>query len=156
VSEPIAIRQATPADADTLIELRERMFSVLGVDDPEAIGRLRELAAPWTRDAIESGRATGFIAERDGVVVGGVSLCINRTQPQRRVLDGRVATVFGLFVAEEERGAGLGRALVERCIEFARSEGIALVSLHAAPAAKPLYERLGFTESSEMVLFLGE
>jgi len=156
VSEPAPIRQATPADTETLIELRERMFAVLGVDDAASIARLRELAVPWTRDAIESGRATGFIAERDGVMVGGVSLCINRTQPQRRALDGRVATIFGLFVAEEERGAGLGRRLVERCIDHARSQGIALVSLHAASAAKPLYERLGFSDSSEMVLFLGE
>lgn len=154
--ERVAIRLAEPADAETLVELRELMFTEMGVDDAPSITRLRDLAVPWTRGALESGDAFGLVAEVDGRVVGGVTMSVNRTQPQRRVPDGRVAMVYGLFVVEDERGRGLGRRLVEGCVELARERGIRLVALHAAPRARPIYERIGFEASSEMVLFLGE
>jgi ribosomal protein S18 acetylase RimI-like enzyme len=52
------------------------------------------------------------------------------------------------YVAPEHRGRGLGRALLERVLEFARGRGAGRIDLGTAVddrAARALYESLGFT-----------
>lgn len=59
-----------------------------------------------------------------------------------------VAWVMGVFVVPEMRGRGLGAAVVGACVEHARAwEGVTQVQLGvsaSSPAARRLYERLGF------------
>ena len=53
-----------------------------------------------------------------------------------------------LYVAPDHRGQGLGRALLERALEFARERGAGRIDLGTAVddrAARALYESLGFT-----------
>jgi ribosomal protein S18 acetylase RimI-like enzyme len=53
-----------------------------------------------------------------------------------------------LYVAPRRRGGGLGRALMERSIELARSRGADHLDLNTSEgdvAARALYESLGFT-----------
>jgi ribosomal protein S18 acetylase RimI-like enzyme len=53
-----------------------------------------------------------------------------------------------LYVAEEERGAGIGRALTEACLGRARERGCRRIQLDANennPNAIGLYESLGFS-----------
>jgi GNAT superfamily N-acetyltransferase len=57
------------------------------------------------------------------------------------------AVLWGMFVREDARGHGLARAIVERLLEYARSEGIEAVLLSvdsANDSAKRLYEHCGF------------
>ncbi len=62
-----------------------------------------------------------------------------------------------LAVSPDAQGRGVGRALVEACIERARRDGKARLSLlttaNMAPAHR-LYERLGFrrTPESDMIV----
>jgi ribosomal protein S18 acetylase RimI-like enzyme len=57
--------------------------------------------------------------------------------------------VWGMYVAPEHRGRGFGKALLEAAISHTRTlPGVAAVSLtvtDAAPEARRLYERAGFT-----------
>lgn len=58
------------------------------------------------------------------------------------------ATVWGMYVAPQWRGNGLGRRLLQSAIDHARElDGVAQVHLcvtEASPAARRLYEGLGF------------
>jgi ribosomal protein S18 acetylase RimI-like enzyme len=57
-----------------------------------------------------------------------------------------------LFVADEARGHGVGRALVELAIERARARGAARIELDTSEsntAAIALYESLGFSATSK-------
>jgi ribosomal protein S18 acetylase RimI-like enzyme len=57
--------------------------------------------------------------------------------------------VLGMFVDEGFRGRGLGTALLNRLLEWARQKNIPSLSLHVFPhnaRAIALYERVGFTE----------
>lgn len=56
----------------------------------------------------------GWIAELDGEVVGSVYVMKE---------DGATARLRLLYVDDAARGTGLGRRLVQRCTEFARSAG---------------------------------
>jgi ribosomal protein S18 acetylase RimI-like enzyme len=80
-------------------------------------------------------------AERDGHIVGTVTLCIFRT------LTGPKAYLDHLVVAPDWRQRGIGRQLVEHAIEQARAAGASRIDLTANDEKQPgraLYRSLGF------------
>jgi ribosomal protein S18 acetylase RimI-like enzyme len=84
-----------------------------------------------------------YVAERDGSVVGMVTLCVFTT------LTGVKAYLDHLVVAPEARRSGIGRRLVEYAIERARDAGAARVDLTARVTkreAHNLYSSLGFEQ----------
>jgi len=54
-----------------------------------------------------------------------------------------------LAVLAHVRGRGIGRALMERVHELARTRGLASVWCHAQQSAAPFYTRLGYRTTSE-------
>ncbi len=74
-----------------------------------------------------------FVAEKDGKVVGCCALHVSWED---------LAEVKSLAVVEEHQGTGLGRKLVERCLDEARELGVRRVF---ALTYKPrFFEGLGF------------
>jgi predicted GNAT family N-acyltransferase len=61
---------------------------------------------------------------------------------------GSSGKVGRLAVLRSERGRGVGRELMERLHEHARSQGLAQVWCHAQSSAAPFYVRLGYRISS--------
>jgi ribosomal protein S18 acetylase RimI-like enzyme len=59
-------------------------------------------------------------------------------------LDREPAEIFGVWVAPEARGKGVGRLLVETLLERAGDRPIVLCVAESAHAARRLYERMGF------------
>jgi len=49
-----------------------------------------------------------------------------------------------LAVAEDQQGGGAGRALVQACEDWLRTEGVETVFVSSLDAATPFYERLGY------------
>ena len=85
--------------------------------------------------------APTYVAERDGRIVGMVTLCILRT------LTGPKAYLDHLVVASDWRRRGIGRALMEHAIEQARVSGASRIDLTAnteKQAGRALYRSLGF------------
>jgi predicted N-acetyltransferase YhbS len=88
-------------------------------------------ADDW-RFVVDAG--TGFVAE-DASGVVGTALCWKY---------GRDTASLGMVIVSPARqGAGIGRRLMELLLE---ELGERTTILHATPAGKPLYERLGFRE----------
>ncbi|MBY6202914.1 GNAT family N-acetyltransferase [Maritalea mobilis] len=58
---------------------------------------------------------------------------------------GDMAKIGRVAVLPEFRGTGLGRDLVQFCLQHARQSGFAGAELEAQLYAIPFYERLGFT-----------
>jgi ribosomal protein S18 acetylase RimI-like enzyme len=93
-----------------------------------------------------------FVAELDGEIVGTVTFYQNANQEGMAVaLPPGGAGFRAMAVHPVARGAGVGRRLVETCIERARQVGADSVVLHTAEfmvAAIGLYERHGFRRAS--------
>jgi DNA-binding MarR family transcriptional regulator/GNAT superfamily N-acetyltransferase len=88
----------------------------------------------------EPSRERCWIAEIDGQNVGHVFLVKHPSQPH-------TAKLRLLFVEPSARGTGLGHALVNECVRFARTAGyrkIVLWTQSILIAAHRIYERAGF------------
>jgi len=91
-------------------------------------------------------RAVVLVAVQDGVVIGTATLELERTLEDAE-LPAHEARMRMLAVAPEWRGRGVGRKLVEACLERARAAGKSEVRLHTMDVmvtAEVLYRSLGF------------
>lgn len=83
-----------------------------------------------------------LLVARDGAEIVGTAMVI--VYPTTIRFESRIEDVV---VDESARGRGVGEALVNACIEVARSRGASIVELQTArvrEAANRLYERMGF------------
>lgn len=94
-------------------------------------------------EVVDSHNTLLLTARRNGRIVGVLVLALYPT------LTGRKAWIEDVVVDNAERGAGIGRALVERAIAEASERGAATLDLTSNPsrqAAHRLYRACGFEE----------
>lgn len=131
------IRHATLDDEDTLGRLDRATWSTLHAVAP----RPQPPYEPFYGERF--GPRDHLVADLDGVLVGYIRLGF----PTPLACNAHVRQIQGLVVAEEARGAGVGRALLRAAQEEARRLGARRITLrvlgHNAPARK-LYESEGF------------
>ena len=96
-----------------------------------------------------SKEAIVFVAEVAGAIVGAVTYVNDPLSPwaESEGLRAGEGLIRMLAVDPASQGAGAGGALVDACIEQARTEGKKAIVLHTTPwmtTAQRLYERRGF------------
>ena len=77
----------------------------------------------------------------DGAVIGRLSVA------RDTIRRARTSRISGLMVADDARRQGVGRALLEAAVEWARGAGVRKLELHVFPWNEPamrLYEKFGF------------
>jgi RimJ/RimL family protein N-acetyltransferase len=136
------IREAVPADAPALVALARAVGA-----EPEGWllsgEEWRGAAAErrYLRAVRRSPNAAVFVAKASEGLVGRLSVARDPHPASFHVAD------LGLMVAADYRRQGIGRALLERAVKWARANGIAKLELHVFPHNEPaiaLYERFGF------------
>jgi GNAT superfamily N-acetyltransferase len=63
----------------------------------------------------------------------------------------RSADIQSVFVVPEQRGKRIGSALVQAASEYALRLGVGRVTVHSGRKAVPVYERLGFASSRQLL-----
>lgn len=141
---PVVVRRATADDVPALVALL--------ADDP--LGRIREVSdmAAYRRafervDADPHHILVAAVAQ--GAVVGTLQLSVIPGLSRAGALRGQIEAVR---VRADQRGAGIGTALLRWAVDEARRRGCALVQLTTDKSradALRFYERLGFLASHE-------
>jgi GNAT superfamily N-acetyltransferase len=135
--------------ADEWRELRDLRLRALR-DAPDAFGSTyeREMEYPdqdwleWAVDSGEGGSSITVIALDDGRWIGMAMGAPHRDHRGE-------AGLFAMWVDPGARGAGVGRALIERVVVWAGSAGFAVLRLRVTvsnDAAVRLYGRMGFSD----------
>jgi RimJ/RimL family protein N-acetyltransferase len=138
----VIVRRAVPADASELVRLAEAVGAepgrwLISTSEWRSVADERR----YLRAVRRSDHAAVFLAEADGEIVGRMSLARDPHPASFHVAD------LGLMVDARFRRRGVGTALLEAAVVWARAVGVAKLELHVFPhneAAIALYERFGF------------
>jgi len=140
----IRIRRAEPGDAAALCRLAEEVGRepgawLLTTEMWRGVAEERR----YLRAVRRHPDAAVFVVEADGEVVARLSLARDPHPASRHVAD------LGLMVAAPYRRRGIGRALLEQAVRWARECGVRKLELHVFPWNTPalrLYESFGFVQ----------
>lgn len=149
----VTIRRASADDALVVAALHLQFARELGM--PSEPGYLDRFVDAWLAERPD--RPT-WIAESRGEHAGILETRRIRALPWPGRKDVSWLHVGGLFVTPGCRDRGVGRALTEAMIEWARSTDVKWIRLKAPDEqAQEFYERLGFTSPGRLMEFdMGE
>ena len=142
----LLVRNAVALDARALRETTQRTHAetdyLLSYPDEQSVDDEQE--ARSLEETERSGNEVELIAVIDGRIVGsaGVSAVRSRRKVAHRAR-------FGISILKEYWGMGIGRVLMESCIDCARRAGYAQLELEVVAGnerAVSLYRRAGFEE----------
>ena len=94
-------------------------------------------------EMINSDNTAIFVAEEDGEIVGMMTFVTYR------IPSGLKAWIEDVVVDNSKQGKGIGRALIEKAMEYANQLNIIKIDLttaHFRVAANALYQKIGFVK----------
>lgn len=131
------------------------MFADNGVA-AETLDLMAEPFAAWLGPKLKDGSYLGFVAEDGGAVVAGIGLRLidwppGPLHPTKEVR----GYILNVYVEPAFRGQGVVSELMRRAEEEFRARDVTYETLHASTMGRPVYEKLGWTATTEMGKALG-
>jgi putative acetyltransferase len=139
--EDINIRLIQPSDNAAMAKIIRQSLEEFGANRPgtvyfdETTDQLFELFQ-------STPNSDYFIAERDGTLLGGAGIFPTDGLPEG------TCELVKMYLSPSARGMGLGRHMINRCLEVAKQTGFTSVYLETMPELKKavsVYEKFGFT-----------
>jgi RimJ/RimL family protein N-acetyltransferase len=139
---PLVVRDALPGDAAALVRLAQEVGAepegwLIADDAWRGVAEERRYLKALRRHP----HAGVFVVEEDAEIVGRLSVARDPHPASYHVAD------LGLMVSAGHRRRGVGRALLERAVAWARESRVRKLELHVFPHNGPalaLYDGFGF------------
>lgn len=147
----INIKIAKKEDIEALMSSRLEMLKVVN-DLPEDYEYSDEMIHE-SRDYFLHGDHLSVLAFDGDEVIGCASMSFIWIMPTFDHPTGKRAHLMNVYTRSEYRRQGIARKMVGLLIKEARSRGVTEISLDSTRSGRPLYQSMGFTDSTEgMVL----
>jgi GNAT superfamily N-acetyltransferase len=135
---PVILREPRIGDLGLVVHRQAVLYATEYGWNDDYEGLVARIVADFQQN-FDPAREAAWIADMDGRMVGSVFLV--------RTGDPQVGKLRLLYVEPDARGHGVGRMLVDACIERARAVGYARLDLwtnSVLASARRIYERAGF------------
>lgn len=130
------VTRLVESDWRVFADLRLRALTDnVGTGDPQYLQEVDFTSVQWRRRLRAHAQFAALVDDRPAGLIGA----------QRATVDS--VYLYSLWLEPVARGRGLGCALVSAAVDWARGEGVRIVTLRvevANEAARGVYERLGF------------
>jgi ribosomal protein S18 acetylase RimI-like enzyme len=146
----IEYRIATNDDIELLMSSRLEMLKV--VNDLPADYVYDDVIVNESRDYFLNGDHLTVLAIDGGEVIGCASMSFMWIMPTFSHPTGRRAHLMNVYTRNEYRRQGIARKMVEMLIDATWAKGATEISLDATVMGRPLYESLGFKNSTECMV----
>jgi GNAT superfamily N-acetyltransferase len=150
--EGVVVRQGTVSDVGELAALR-RAWTFEDSDCPPR----SDYERAFTRvvgDGIVSGRWAVWLAEIDGAIVSHAFVGLIDKIPGPTPGHAAIGYLTNVYTRPEFRGRGIGGAVLDAVAEWARDEGIELLVVWPSKESVTHYERHGFANRGEPLVWL--
>lgn len=105
---------------------------------------------------LSSGACKSWLIESENQVVASAAISIVSFVPTPIDLSSRVAYLHSVYTEPGVRGRNLAGRIVECALSYCKTSGIKRVILDASEAGRPIYERIGFSASTNSMRILIE
>ena len=146
----IKYRIAAKEDIGLLMSSRLEMLRIVN-DLPDSYEYTDEIISA-SRDYFLNGDQTTVLALDGGQVVGCASMSYMRIMPTFSHPTGKRAHLMNVYTRSEYRRQGIARKMVLMLIDETWKRGATEISLDATVMGRPLYESLGFVNSTECMV----
>ena len=146
----IEIRFAAKEDIDELMRIRQEMLREVN-SLPEGYAFSDTLVRSSVK-YFESGNDATVLALDDGRAVACASLSFIEIMPTYGHPTGKRAHLMNVYTRSSHRRQGIARRMVEMLIDETWARGATEISLDATKMGRPLYESLGFVNSTECMV----
>ena len=146
----IEYRFATGDDIELLMSSRLEMLRVVN-DLPDDYDYSDEIIRE-SREYFLHGDQLTILALDGDEVVGCASMSFMWIMPTFSHPTGRRAHLMNVYTKNEYRRQGIARKMVEMIIDATWEKGATEISLDATVTGRPLYESLGFKNSTECMV----
>jgi putative acetyltransferase len=138
-AEDFSIRTIEPGDNPALAEVVRNTLAEFGANKPGTV------YFDPTTDALykvfQKPRSIYYVVLKDDKIIGGGGIYPTDGLPAD------TCELVKMYLLPEARGLGLGRLLIEKCLQFAKESGYNKVYLETMPELKnalKVYEKMGF------------
>ena len=147
----IDIRIATKDDIECFMSVRLEMLKI--VNNLSEDYEFSDEMINESRDYFLNGNHMTVLTVDGGMVIGCASMSFIRIMPTFDHPTGKRAHLMNVYTRREYRRQGIARKMVEMLIDESWRSGATEISLDATASGRPLYESIGFNNSTEhMVL----
>ncbi len=139
IQEEIAIRNIRPEDNPHLANIVRTTLAEFGANKPGTV--YYDPTTDALYELFQKPRSTYFVAELNGEVVGGGGIYPSDGLPDD------TCELVKMYLLKKARGLGLGRKLIQKCLEAAAAAGFKKVYIETMPELKQAlktYEKFGF------------
>ena len=146
----VDIRIASKDDIDRMMNIRLEMLKV--VNDLSEDYEYPDEMINESRDYFLTGDQMTVLALDGEETVGCASMSFIRVMPTFDHPTGRRAHLMNVYTRDEYRRQGIAKKMVKLLVDESWSEGVTEISLDATVSGRPLYESMGFTDSTECMI----
>ena len=135
----ITIRNIEFNDNPTLAAIIRASLAEFGANKPGTV--FYDPTTDYLFEMFQKPGSTYFVAEKEGTILGGAGIYPSEGLPLQ------TCELVKMYLRPDARGMGLGKLLIDKCLEFAKGFGYLQVYIETMPElrkAVSIYERFGF------------
>lgn len=152
-------RHAGKQDLNLLVESRLQftygMRDIQVESSDKEYEKLKENCERYFRCALEEDTCDVILAEENGECVATGIIFYYLSVPSVFNVAGKNAYITSLYVKPEYRRLGIGTTILKHLINCASQRGYDIVMLSASELGKPIYEKIGFQEIQNSMIYDG-
>jgi GNAT superfamily N-acetyltransferase len=149
LSIPLEMRQAILEDAAQVARFRWEFSPDEVQATDQTLEAFAQGFADFMRLGLESGAWVVWTGVTDGRIIANIYVHCVAKVPRPGLFGKCFGYMTNVYVESEYRNRGVGSALLEHVVAWARQQGIELLIVWPSEAALTFYQRFGFKHSAE-------
>jgi len=114
-------------------------------------GEIEKAYALKLKTELKSGICRAWVIEGDGKIIASGGVTFVSFVPNLSDLSSKVAYLHGMYTEKSHRNRKCAQRIIDAATQHCRAHGVNRMILTTSAAGKPIYEKIGFRSTPEMM-----